>query len=93
MARAGYLTCEDFEAQSVGGGQEMLIIILFVAWIVFSLILSQKDKRKLLDQMKESYPKSEVLSLIYATKRTAAIIFLGYGFALGAMVAGFILRR
>jgi len=71
----------------------MLIIILFAGWIVFSIVLDSKTKRKMLDQMKDSYPKSEVLSLIYGTKRTAAIIFLGYGFALGAMVAGFILRR
>jgi hypothetical protein len=71
----------------------MLIIILFAAWIVFSIILDRKTKGKMLNQMKDSYPKSEVVSLIDGTKRTAAIIFLGYGFALGAMVAGFILRR
>lgn len=71
----------------------MWLILLFAGWIVFSLILDRKTKAKLLDEMKESYPKAEVVSLIYGTKRTAAIIFLGYGFALGAMVAGFILRQ
>ena len=65
----------------------IVFILIAIGWIITSTALdgSQRRKNDILKDMKDYYSKDEALTFVYAAKHQTMILYLAYGFVLGAL--------